>query len=291
VRGERLQFRFADEQCADTLLSVSAMVREGKPAGALLVIRDISELSALYRRLEETERGRAIGEMTAGLAHDFNNVLDTLDKAVTLMEMREHKPAEQRRPYTAIAHQAILRGAEIVTRLRQHLKDSSGDMAPLELRCIAEESLELVQPILQASHQNVAVRQELQDAGWVQANAADLRRVFVNLMINALQAMPDGGELELKTGRCGAERSRGRVTVSDTGIGIPRHAFKKIFSPYFTTKANGTGLGLSGAQRVIEAHHGSIHFSSEPGKGTRFEVEFPLVPPAAAARPHLPHAA
>jgi two-component system NtrC family sensor kinase len=213
--------------------------------------------------------------MAAGLVHDFNNVLDTLEKAVTLMELREQTPVEQRRPYVDIAHKAIRRGAEIVARLRQYLRNGSGEVTTMSLQQIVEESLELIQPMVQTAHQNVKVKRELADAGIVRANAADLRRVFVNLMINALQAMPNGGELTVKTDR-NTEGARGRVIVADTGVGIPKHQQKKIFFPYFTTKQNGTGLGLSGAQRIVLSYHGSISFWSEPGKGTRFTVELPL---------------
>jgi two-component system NtrC family sensor kinase len=191
------------------------------------------------------------------------------------MDLREASPVEQRRSYTEIAHKAIRRGAEIVARLRQYLKNSAGETAILNIRQIVEESLELVQPMLQTAHQNVRVMRDLNDAGTVRANAADLRRVFVNLMINALQAMPNGGDLTIRTEQ-NSEGSRARVIVADTGVGIPRHQQKKIFFPYFTTKTNGTGLGLSGAQRIVLSYEGAIHFWSEPGKGTRFTVELPI---------------
>jgi signal transduction histidine kinase len=110
----------------------------------------------------------------------------------------------------------------------------------------------------------------------VLGNAADLRRVFTNLIINALEAMPEGGAL---TVRCEVARNRVRALISDTGQGIGPEQQKQLFVPYFTTKSHGTGLGLSGARRIIDALHGRISLWSEPGTGTTFIVELPASAP------------
>jgi len=278
VRNEHRVFEITDDDRIEALVSANPIRgQDDEIIGALVVVRDVTELNQLQRRLADTERHRAIGHMAAGLVHDFNNVLDTLEGAVTLMEMREQAPMEQRRTYLEIAHTAIRRGAEIVARLRQYLRNGSGEVTTMPLQRIVEESLELIQPMLHTGHQNVRVKRELADAGIVRANAADLRRVFLNLMINALQAMPQGGKLTVKTERNG-DGARGRVIVADTGVGIPKQQQKQVFFPYFTTKPTGTGLGLSGAQRIVLSYHGTIDFWSEPGKGTRFTVELPLAP-------------
>lgn len=277
VRNERRIFELRDDQRLEALVSANPMrASGGRIIGALVVIGDVTELTQLQRRLSDTERHQAIGQMAAGLVHDFNNVLDTLERAVTLMEMREQAPVEQRHPYIDIAHKSIRRGAEIVARLRQYLKNGSGEITAVEARQIVEESLELIQPMLQTTHDSVRVTRELGEAGTVRTNVADLRRVFVNLMINALQAMPQGGELTIKTERTSGDGGRARITVGDTGVGIPEHQQKQIFYPYFTTKPAGTGLGLSTARRIVLSYGGAIHFWSAPGKGTRFTVELPL---------------
>jgi len=115
---------------------------------------------------------------------------------------------------------------------------------------------------------------EFQPVSPVRANAADLRRVFTNLIVNAIQAMPEGGQLTL---HCEEHGGRVHARVQDTGSGIPSEQQKKIFLPYFTTKATGTGLGLSTAQRMLLAHGGDISFHSEPGKGSTFTVDLPAV--------------
>jgi signal transduction histidine kinase len=106
----------------------------------------------------------------------------------------------------------------------------------------------------------------------LRVNVPDLRRAFTNLIINAIQAMPHGGKLVLS---CGIKNDRALVSVEDSGGGIPGELQQKIFSPYFTTKQGGTGLGLSGAQRIIQGAGGRIFFKSEQGKGTKFYVELP----------------
>src|SRR5438067_7500728 len=247
-----------------------------KIIGALVEIRDVTETNQLQRRLADTERHRAIGHMAAGLIHDFNNVLDTLEKGITVMELRAESPIEQRQSYLQMMHKAVRRGSEIVSRLRQYLKDGSSEVGVVNLKQVLEETVELAIPLLQTSNRDVKLVRELEPDGNVRGNAADLRRTFTNLIINALQAMPAGGELALRLERAN-DGTLARVTIADTGSGIPYNQQKKIFYPYFTTKPQGTGLGLSGAQKLILSYGGSIRFHSEPGKGTKFFIELPLI--------------
>ncbi len=114
---------------------------------------------------------------------------------------------------------------------------------------------------------------EFADVPRVKANPADLRRVFTNLILNAIQAMPEGGHLTL---HCERQEDRVVAWVRDSGQGIAPDQQKNIFMPYYTTKPHGTGLGLSGAQKIIVAQHGNIRFQSQPGEGTTFIVELPV---------------
>jgi len=281
----------ADEDKLEALISANPIVdpKDGL-LGALVVIRDITELNELHRRLAASERDHAIGQMAAGLIHDFNNVLSTLDQAITVMEMRKSATYEQQLSYLAMMHRATRRGSEIIGRLRQYLRSGTGGTEVLDLRELLQDTVELARPMLQGSHTNVHLTAHISPVGMVQGNSSDLRRVFANLILNALQAMPQGGELEVRCERTPASlpaeehpassftgTARTRVVIRDTGSGIPAEAQKKIFRPYFTTKPAGTGLGLSEAQRIVHAMGGRIFFHSEAGKGTRFVVELPLV--------------
>src|ERR1051326_5662677 len=165
---------------------------------------------------------------------------------------------------------AVRRGGEIIGRVREYLRTGSGAMGPVDVRQVMQEAIELTRMLWSSAR--VRLTSELQPVGKVRANAADLQRVFTNLIINALEAMPDGGNIQLT---CQEREGNVIVTVSDTGSGIAPEVRKKIFFPYFTTKHKGTGLGLSGAQKIVLSQGGNISFRTEVGKGTTFIVSLP----------------
>ena len=274
VRNEHRTFKLQNGQTIEALVSASPLRNdgEGEIVGAMVLIRDITELTELQKRLSATERHRAVGQMAAGLAHDFNNVLDTVEKAATVMDLRTDATASQRQVYLGAMHNAVRRGAEIIARLRQYLRDGSADVTLVDVKQVVQEALELTRP-LSDDVPNLTVRTGLQPVSQVRANAGDLRRVFTNLIINATEAMPSGRSLTVD---CEQRGGLVRVRLRDTGIGVPREQQAKVFYPYFTTKATGTGLGLSGAQRIVLAAGGNIKLESEPGKGTVITVELPV---------------
>jgi signal transduction histidine kinase len=239
--------------------------------GVLLAFQDVTELSALQRTSDTNERQVAVGQMTAGLVHDFNNVLNTINEAVAVLEMDPQRSGRDRTVLSIIGN-AVHYGAETIRNTRDYLVGSRDKPSRVDIRQLMEEVLELTNPLLQ-THTSVKVVRETQDCGFVRANADELRRAFTNLVLNALDAMPQGGTLTV-----GCTLSNGRVVISlrDTGIGIPLEAQKKIFSPYYTTKAKGTGLGLAGARRAIQAQGGEIRFESVPAEGTVFYVTLPV---------------
>ncbi len=256
---------------SELLISANPILDDGgKVIAALVIARDVTELTQLQRRIGDIERHRAIGQMAAALAHDFNNILDTIGQAAALLELNIERPASERRPLLKMIQNTVTRGAEMVQRIREYLRTGAGAARPLELGAIIEEAVELTRPLWQKS--NVTVKMDLKPVPRVNANAADLRRVFTNLIINAIEAMPNGGEI---TVACATHNHHVLATVSDTGIGIPPSEQKKIFYAYYTTKPRGTGLGLSGAQKIVLSYGGNISFRSEPGKGTTFTVMLP----------------
>ena len=278
----------ADGRVIKAIASASPLREDtGKVSGALLMLRDATEVAELQRRLTDSQRHKEVGEMAAGLAHDFNNVLEMLLNSVELLDMHQGSSVDERRPYIQTIRKAVGRGAEIVERVRDYLRSGSEVQTPVDLRRILEEVIDLTHP-LWMRRPNVEMSSDLGPVPPVSGNAADLRRVFVNLIINALEAMPQGGKLRVG---CGADDNHVRATVSDTGTGISTEQQRHLFVPYFTTKPQGTGLGLSGAHRIISAMHGHIQFRSEPGKGTTFLVDFPAAPavePGSAAGQQQP---
>ena len=172
----------------------------------------------------------------------------------------------------SVINNAVRRGAEIVNNIREYLRGNGEVPTRVDMRKLLEEVLQFARPMLEM-RPNIRVTHDVQDDCEVYASPAELRRVCTNLILNALDAMPQGGVLTIL-----CFRSNGRMTVSveDTGDGIPFETQKMIFSPYFTTKAKGTGLGLSGARKAIQAQGGDIHFKSSPGEGTTFFVSLPI---------------
>jgi two-component system cell cycle sensor histidine kinase/response regulator CckA len=273
VRQERRRLALArDHAVVDALVSANPIRDDsGRVVGALIVVRDITELAVLQQKMADAERHNAIGKMAAGLAHDFNNVLDTISQAVSVMEIEQKRPPEEQQLIVRMIRNAVRRGSEIVGGVRRYLVGGREELNAVDLNQVLEEAVELTRPLWQSNYK-ISIQRFFQPVRCVRANASELRRVFTNLIINSIEAMPDGGTLSV-----GCEQKPGRVVafVEDTGQGIPEDQKRHIFSPYFTTKEGGTGLGLAGAERLVHAQRGEITFESREGMGTRFCLEFP----------------
>ncbi len=252
----------------------------GQVGGVLLIVQDVTELAALQKHSDSNERHVAVGQMTAGLVHDFNNVLSTITEAVAVLENDQRRSDRDRTVLSIIAN-AVHYGAQTIRNTRKYLIGSREKPSLVEVRALLEEVLELTHPVLE-TRTGVTVVRETQDCGQVKASADELRRAFTNLVLNALDAMPQGGTL---TVGCIQVNHLVLISLRDTGIGIPLEEQRKIFSPYYTTKAKGTGLGLSGAQRAIQSQGGEIRFESTPAEGTTFYITLPAATDAAELAP------
>ena len=277
VSNEQRIFDRDHDSRVESLVSASPIRnRDGAITGGVVVVRDVSELHRLQRRLADTDRHLAIGQMAAGIAHDVNNVLTTISQATSLLGL-ENGPTERRDLYLKMVQNAVHRGTEILQRVRDYIRGGKGESEPLDLDLVLREALELTRPMLEATHgdngsHKITVHRDLRPAR-VLGNRADLRRAFANLIMNAIQAMPRGGTLTLS---CRQLSWCARVSIQDTGMGILPENRQKVFMPYYTTKSRGTGLGLSGAQRIVQSLGGNISLHSEAGQGTEFTVELPI---------------
>lgn len=246
--------------------------QNGDIIGALVIVRDVTELSEMQQHIDEAERTGAIGRMAASMAHDFNNVLDNISKAAYILEVSPDRPEEERKVVLRMIQNAVKRGAEIVANVRQYIAGNRTSSDQIDLNCVLEEAIELTRPMWQGGTRQISLERQFQPVPKVRANMAEIRRVFTNLIVNALDAMPKGGVL-----RVGCEREANTVKafVEDTGEGIPPEVQSRIFRPYSTTKKHGTGLGLASAYRYLRGQGGRITFSTKVGQGTRFVVELP----------------
>lgn len=249
----------------------------GRVTGWQGVARDITERKQLEQRLLHAERLRALGEMASGVAHDFNNVLTAILGRSQIMRQTV-QDMEAKRGLEAI-EKAALDGANMVSRLqhfnRQRRKE---EFFPADLNQIVKDALAITEVkwkdeanFASATIDLVASYGKISS---ILGNVSELREVLTNLIFNAVEAMPRGGQLTVKT-----KEVEGWVcaSVSDTGMGMTEEVKARIFDPFFTTKGiKGTGLGLSVSYGIIKGHHGEIDVQSQPGQGTTMLVRLPM---------------
>jgi len=239
-----------------------------------LELRDTAErLETTTRQLVMSEKLAAIGEITAGVAHEINNPIAVMQGNLEIIRDLMGPAAEEARTEFRLIDQQMHRITEIVTKLLQFAK-------PQEYARLAEEydpagviadTLPLVQHLLRKTM--IAVEREDRATRFVQMNRTELQQVLVNLIVNAIHAMPEGGRLGLRTFDSGTGVA---IEVSDTGEGMTADVAGRIFDPFFTTKAReGTGLGLSISRMLMAQHGGSIAVRSQPGEGTTFTLWLP----------------
>lgn len=263
-------------------LTTSALNDPDRPAvsGVVLLILDVTDLVQMEEQLRRTEKLSALHTLSAGVAHEIRNPLSALD--LNLHLLREELTVETERP--AVERYLDILDAEI-QRIRGILDSFVRFARPAQL-ALGEVSLPAV-----LSHIVELLRGEAQERGvevtvdvsstipTVLGDETLLSQVFLNLMINALQAMPKGGRLALTaTPSDGSEIPAVDIGVADTGVGIPNRDLPKLFEPFFSTKSDGTGLGLAIAYRIVEDHQGDIRVSSREGLGTTFTVRLPAAP-------------
>ncbi|MCK4427095.1 MAG: GAF domain-containing sensor histidine kinase, partial [candidate division Zixibacteria bacterium] len=233
-------------------------------------------------RLIQTEKLRALGEMAGGVVHDFNNILTSiLGRAQLILKKLEkqgsEKPEDLLRGLKLIEESAT-DGTKILSRIQKFTKDKKeAAFSPVDLSQIVEDSLEMTKACWQdgaiLSGIRIDVKKDLKDIEGVLGNATELREVMTNLILNAVDAMPEGGTLSFKTEE---DQRFVYLKVSDTGIGMTEDVKNKIFEPFFTTKgAKETGLGMSVVYNIISRHDGEIEVKSSPGQGSTFIIKLP----------------
>jgi len=252
------------------------------------------ESSQAYERVKERERLAALGEMSAGLAHEIRNPLGAIKGAAQLLVGPDGKPlppGPESSEFIDIILEEVDRLNNVVTRFLDYARAEKSERAlhgRVDLNAVIAKTTMLLQQAPEARSAEVRVRTD-ELLPNVAGEPEALVQVFLNLGLNALQAMPEGGVLEIITTR--RRRSRlgygqfAEVRFRDTGVGIARDKLKKLFIPFFTTKSRGTGLGLAISQRIVAQHGGTIEVRSTPGQGSTFSVFLPalqVISPATA---------
>jgi signal transduction histidine kinase len=228
----------------------------------------------LEEQLVQTEKLTSLGLLAAGVAHEVNTPLAVISNYIQMLA-KQLPSNDPRQKLTDKIVKQTFRASEIVNNLLNFSRTGGAAFKEVNLNQVVEETLTLVAHPFRAG--NVQVIKSLEaDLPGILGSSNRLQQVFLNLFLNAKDAMPSGGMLEV---RSSANNGTVEVEVSDTGMGIQRENLARVFDPFFTTKATGrgTGLGLSVSYGIIKEHAGKVEVRSTPGKGTSFRLEFPAV--------------
>jgi PAS domain S-box-containing protein len=260
----------------------SPLIVEGRTTGVLAIARDITEQKEERERAARADKLRALGQLASGVAHDFNNSLAAILGRAQLLRRQTQDEALVRN--LEIIQTAAEDAAATVRRIQTFARKSlAKEFEQLDVGGLLNDAVEITRTRWQNEARSRGLEYEVTlNAGnglYTFGSASELREVFVNLIVNAVDAMPDGGQLKIS---CVADKSQLRLLFADNGTGMPEDVRQKIFDPFFTTKgAHGTGLGLSVSYSIIERHEGSISVASNIGEGTVFTIELPAVSAAA----------
>jgi PAS domain S-box-containing protein len=288
-----------DGSIAIVKVSTNLFISGGELKGFQFIGRDVTEEQRMHENIRQyaqqfaqAEKLNALGELAASAAHEINNPLAGVliycrllsEKINRKLLNKEKETADLGKEMLAILakmEQAVTYCANITRGLLDFSRESKPNVAPVTLRLVIDNAIALVGG--KAKLKNIeVVREEDPEITTITADFQQLEQVLVNLIVNAMQAMPDGGKLTIRTRK---ENDWVIITVQDTGQGIPPKNLTKLFTPFFTTKEKGTGLGLAISHGIIERHGGNIKVESEVGKGTTFTIRLPRNPPISTYPP------
>ncbi|MCJ7539756.1 MAG: response regulator, partial [Desulfobacterales bacterium] len=254
---------------------------EGKSMGTLFLLRDISEKKRVEAQLHYIERMEAIGTLAGGIAHDFNNLMMGMlgNISLTLYDIGPDDPNYRR---LKTVERLIQSGSELTSKLLGYARKGKYELRPIDLNKIIKES----SAAFGRARKEIVISKDLaEDLFSVKADGSQIEQVFINLFINAADAMPGGGDLFLQTANVTHKEMKGKpytpkpgkyvmIKVKDNGTGMDQKTIERIFQPFFTTKEMGlgSGLGLASAYGIVKGHGGYIDVESEKGHGSVFSI-------------------
>jgi len=253
------------------LASTVVLDEDGKFIGEVLLIRDLTEVKSLEKELQRNERLAALGKMAAGVAHELRNPLSSIKGLAVLLKSNFSVPSKEAETADILVEE-VERLNRSIGELLEYAKPAQLNRELVSIQDIIEKTVSLVQ--VDAESYGIVISLEPGDnLAQVQVDIDKMNQVFLNLFLNAIQAMENGGRLLVRT-----EQSESSVviTVSDSGVGIEPENLNKIFDPYYTTKNDGTGLGLAMSSKIVEEHDGWLEVSSVPGENTVVRVVLPV---------------
>ncbi|MBI2816818.1 MAG: PAS domain-containing protein [Acidobacteria bacterium] len=271
------RYRVKNRQGEDRVLNIAVAPLLSKNCdwiGRLIIFDDVTDRVGLEAQLTQAEKLSSIGLLAAGVAHEVNTPLTVISTQAQMMA-KQLPPGDKNQKMMEKIISQTFRASQIVNSLLNFSRTKGSAFAPVDINKIVSETLLLL------DHQFKAARIQVESSldpslPTVSGNSDKLQQVFLNMFLNAKDAMPDGGCLRVSTWAVNAHIE---IEISDNGVGIPPEHLQRIYDPFFTTKASGrgTGLGLAVTYGIVHEHAGKIHVESLPGLGTRFRLEFPAM--------------
>jgi PAS domain S-box-containing protein len=247
--------------------------RDESVTGTVLILRDITRIERLEEMGKRTDKFAAMGEMAANIAHEIRNPLGSIELFATLL-LKECRNAREAERLSQIV-EAVKGVDNKISNLLLFTRKPKPLMKKTDINQILKDVIEFSQEIVRQKEVSISASYSGKDL-YVLGDAEMLKQVFLNLILNAVQAMPSGGDLEIWTGIDQTESQfTAEVSISDTGIGISEKDQNRIFDPFFTGREKGAGLGLAIVHNIIDIHNGSIGVESNQG-GTLFQISLPL---------------
>jgi signal transduction histidine kinase len=256
---------------ATTLRASILPVKTREPVEIVVVLNSLTSTPVFEQNLRRLDRLAGLGTLSASMAHEIKNGMVAIKTFVDLLAQKG-----QDTELTEVVGRELERINAIVTQMLRFAAPNRAAFTTVRIHDVLDHSLRLMQH--QVSGKLISLQRHYQaEPDTVRGDDAQLQQVFMNLLLNAFEAMGTNGVLTVKTETVKGERSERqlRVNIQDTGVGIAPENLEHLFEPFFTTKKNGTGLGLAISQRIALEHHGVIHAHSDPGKGSRFSLSLP----------------
>lgn len=251
----------------------SSRVQSKTGESVTFIIKDITDLKKLEEQTKRGERLSAMGEMAVELAHEIRNPLASIELFASLLRKEiEGDKAERWADHIQVGVRLL---NNIVSNMLHFTRDLSPSFHPVDLHAVIDETLGFSEPVVRQRRIQI-LRDYSAHPATVRGDEGLLKQVFLNLIFNAMQAMPDNGSLQVSTRGRESGASMLEIKVKDDGVGIAAENLDKIFDPYFTTNKSGTGLGLAVVHRIIEKHSGIISVESRVNFGTTFTIALPL---------------
>ena len=278
-RPFRFEGKIIKKDGAQALLGMVASLlkdEKGVIRGIILIFQDITKMVQMEERVRRQERLATVGSLAAGIAHEIRNPLASLSGSIQVLQGELNLQGDNKQLMDIVVRETD-RLNTIISEFLEYARPKATQSESVMLSWVLAETITLLKNSRELA-EGVSIRCDVDSKLSIRGDAQRLRQVFWNLLINACQAMPGGGEIAINAFPASREESVSlcEIVVADTGQGIAEEHLDKIFDPFFTTKIGGTGLGLAIVYRIVEDHGGAVSVETKAGKGTKFRILLPL---------------